>query len=104
MTVLVYINPNDTCPPLLLVYQVSTTGTNFQLVPPGLAFPVALLRLPGVSPPRPVILLMCFPKYNEYSKFGWRISRHGQSKLAGFLLRLVRQVHAEVKRLDLQLT
>ena len=70
MTVLVYINSNDTCPPLLLVYQVSTTGTKFQLVPPGLAFPVALLRLPGVSPPRPAPFLSSFSTdYTDQSGF-----------------------------------
>lgn len=44
----------DTCPPFnLLVLQVSTTEKIIQHVPPVLDIPVALLRSPGVSPPRP---------------------------------------------------
>jgi hypothetical protein len=57
-TNLVYIRDVDTCLPSLLVKQVSTTGMSDQFVPPVLKLPVALLRLPGVPPPRPAPVLI----------------------------------------------
>jgi hypothetical protein len=40
----------DTCPPNLLVSQVSPPGVDVSLPPPGWRTLVALLRQPGVSP------------------------------------------------------
>lgn len=43
--------------PHLLVFRCPATGIGDQHVPPVLKLPVALLRLPGVSPPRLVVIL-----------------------------------------------
>ena len=51
-----YIIAIDTCPPFLMVFQVSTAGNKIN-ISPMLYFLAALLRLPGVSPPRPATLL-----------------------------------------------
>ena len=52
-----YIIKVDTCPKLLSVLQVSTTGNRQLLDPPEQMTPVALLRTPDVSPPTSGIFL-----------------------------------------------
>ena len=51
-----YISFVDTCSKLLSVLQVSTTGLCHMFVPPEQVIPVALLRLPDVTPTSGILL------------------------------------------------
>ncbi len=67
LTKIVYIKCADTCPPCLLVLTGVSHRVELSARPPRVVLPVALLRLPGVSPPRPAILLILGSRFNTSS-------------------------------------
>jgi hypothetical protein len=55
---MVYIFGADTCSPIYWYQQVSRHRAELTARPPRVVLPVALLRSPGVPPPRPAVALI----------------------------------------------